>query len=139
MKYKTCGSLIKIIHDSFEREANNTMRPQGLTAAQGTALQILFNEGNGQMTLKEFEKHLHVAQSTAAGIVARLEQKGFVKCLGDPKDRRIKIVHLTKSGEECCRLGNAHLAATEDRVFSPLSEDEHRELFRLLDKVYDSL
>ena len=83
MKYKACGSLIKIIHDSFEREANNTMRPQGLTAAQGTALQILFNEGNGQMTLKEFEKHLHVAQSTTAGIVSRLEQKGFVKCLGE--------------------------------------------------------
>ena len=38
-----------------------------------------------------------------------------------------------------CRLGNAHLAATEARVLSPLSEDERRELFRLLDKVYSSL
>ncbi len=139
MKYKTCGSLLKIIHDSFEREANNSLRPQGLTAAQGTALMIVFNESDGQMTLKELERRLHVAQSTAAGIVVRLEQKGFVECLGDPADRRIKLVHLTKTGEEYCCLGNARLAAVEDGLFSCLSEAERTELFRLLDKVYCSI
>ena len=139
MKYKTCGTLIKIIHDSFEREANNALRPKGMTSAQGAALQILFNDGNGQLTLKELEKNMYVAQSTAAGIVSRLEQKGFVECFGDPADRRIKIVRLTASGEERCRLDSEHIAVVEDRVFSALSEDERRELFRLLDKVYSSL
>lgn len=139
MKDKTCGSLIKIIHDSFEREANNSLRPQGLTAAQGAALQILFSAVGGRMTLKELERLLHVAQSTAAGIVVRLEQKGLVECFGDPADRRIKLVQLTQDGEKCCRTGRAHIAAVEDRLLRGLSEDERRELLRLLDKIYSSM
>lgn len=29
-----CGSLIKQIHDELEQQANNALRPQGLTMAQ---------------------------------------------------------------------------------------------------------
>lgn len=139
MKHSTCGSLIKMIHDNFERKANNALRPQGLTAAQGSALLHVFNESDGQMTLKELERRMHVAQSTAAGIVVRLEQKGLIECFGDPSDRRIKCVRITESGKNCCRIGSAHVSEVEDRLFSCLSEDEQRELLRLLDKVCSSI
>ena len=53
--------------------------------------------------MKEIERHFQVAQSTVAGIVVRLERKGFVEAAGDRSDRRIKLVRLTAEGEGCCK------------------------------------
>ena len=89
-KCLTCGTLIKQIHDGLEKQANNSLRPQDLTMAQVRVLIELRFAPERQMALKELERRLHVAQSTAAGIVARLEQKGFVESFGDANDRRIK-------------------------------------------------
>ncbi|MGN1059596.1 MAG: MarR family winged helix-turn-helix transcriptional regulator, partial [Clostridia bacterium] len=93
-----CGELIKQIHGELEKNANNAMRPLGLTMAQLGALLALNRAEEGQLSLKELEQYLHVAQSTAAGIVARLEQKGFVEGFGSASDRRVKLVRITPAG-----------------------------------------
>lgn len=49
--------------------------------------------------MKELERYFGVAQSTIAGVVSRLEQKGFVEAFGDAADKRIKVVHITPAGE----------------------------------------
>ena len=68
----SCGGLIKQIHDALEKSANNAMRPQGMTMAQYGVLLALNRAEDGTLPLKELEQLLRVAQSTAAGIVARL-------------------------------------------------------------------
>ena len=73
----TCGTLIKQAHDELERNANNSMRAYDITMAQYNALLALGNCADGQLSLKELERMLHVAQSTAAGVIGRLEQKGL--------------------------------------------------------------
>ena len=72
---RDCGLLMKQIHDEMRKNANNALRPQGITLVQLDALTKLDQAPEGQRSLKELEQILHVAQSTAAGIVARLEQK----------------------------------------------------------------
>lgn len=101
----SCGALVKQIHDALEKDANNMMRPKGLTMAQFSVLMILREAEGLQAPLKELERALHVAQSTAAGIVSRLEQKRYVTCYTSQEDRRIKMVRLTPDGLECCRPG----------------------------------
>ena len=39
-----------------------------------------------QRSMKELERKFCVAQSTVAGIISRLEQKGFVEAFGDASD-----------------------------------------------------
>lgn len=75
----SCGALIKQIHDGLEKNANNAMHSHDITMVQCSALLILNGASEKQMTLKELERSLRVAQSTAAGIVTRLEQKGLVE------------------------------------------------------------
>ena len=41
MLQDTCGALIKQIHDELEKNANNTMRADGITMAQCTLLLTL--------------------------------------------------------------------------------------------------
>ena len=99
---RDCGLLMKQIHDEMRKNANNALRPQGITLVQLDALTKLDQAPEGQRSLKELEQILHVAQSTAAGIVARLEQKGLVEGFGDAGDRRVKRVKITPAGGRVC-------------------------------------
>lgn len=135
----TCGSLIKQIHDELEKNANNAMRPRDVTMAQCSALMALRDAPGQQMTLKELERLLHVAQSTAAGIVARMEQKGMVESLGSSEDRRIKIVRLTPEGVERCKEAEQDMEEADRKILSGLTETEQSIFLSLLKKVRDTL
>ena len=136
---RSCGMLIKQLHDCLEKDTNNKLRAQELTMAQGGALIELHNVEEKQMTLKELERRMHVAQSTAAGIVVRLEQKGLVESFGDPADRRIKMVRMTPKGEACCQEADKNMEQTERRLLQPLNEEEQKMLLDLLGKVCDGM
>lgn len=135
----SCGALIKQIHDELEKNGNNAMRIYGITMVQGQVLMFLDNAPGKQMTLKELERKLRVAQSTAAGIVTRLEQKGFVEGFGSPEDRRIKMVRITEAGMECSRKGEQDRERAEEKLLSGLTETEREIFLTLLKKVRDTL
>lgn len=135
----SCGALLKQINDELEKNANNAMRAHGLTMTQCGTLLILDQAPEGQMTLKELERQLRVAQSTAAGIVARLEQKGLVEGMGSPEDRRIKMVRITAAGRQCCRYAERDMEETERLLLSGLTETEQSIFLSLLKKVRDTL
>ncbi len=135
----SCGALVKQIHDALEKDANNMMRPKGLTMAQFSVLMILREAEGLQAPLKELERALHVAQSTAAGIVSRLEQKRYVTCYTSQEDRRIKMVRLTPEGLECCRQADQGMAEAESKIFSGMTQAEQDIFYVLLKKVRDSL
>lgn len=127
--------LIKRINDEIEKRVNNTLRATDLTMSQMGALVVLRHQPGGEMPLKGLEHELGVAQSTAAGIVRRLEQKGFVESLGQADDRRVKVVRITEQGKSYCAGADAEMARVEDDLLSPLSEEERAQLQRLLSKL----
>ena len=119
---RNCGDLLKQIHDELEKQANNLLRAQDLTMAQVGALLALNQTSEKQMSLKDLERWLHVAQSTAAGIASRLEQKGFVE-----------------AGMSCCKTAEKNMIATEQKLLSGLTEEEQAIFKMLLLKVRNSL
>lgn len=137
--HQDCGLLIKQINDELRKNGNNALRSQGMTLTQLDALAELDQAPEGQRSLKELEQILHVAQSTAAGIIVRLEQKGFVAGFGDAEDRRIKRVQITPAGAECVRTALHHRAEAEEKLLSSLTEAERNIFYMLLKKVRDSL
>lgn len=136
---KFCGELLKQIHDKMEKHANNMLRSHDLTMSQMNALVELNSSEEKQMSLKDLEKKLHVAQSTAAGIVKRLEQKGFVEGFEDISDKRIKLIRITKIGEECCSNAYQNMIAAEEMLLSDLTEKEQDTFYHLLFKMCNSL
>lgn len=140
MKYDTsCGALIKQINSELEKKANNTLRRQDLTFAQVSALLAIRDFPEQSVSLKELEKILHVAQSTTAGIISRLEQKGLVTGLGDSSDKRIKLVQITPLGQECCRNAEQNMNEAEENLLSGLTETERSIFNSLLQKVSATL
>ena len=138
-KRQDCGLLLKQIHDELQKNANNVLRPQNMTMAQLDALVELDRAPEGQRSLKELEQLLHVAQSTMAGIISRLEQKGFAEGLEDAADRRVKLVRITPAGAECVRAALHHRAEADEKILSGLTETERDIFYTLLKKVRDSL
>lgn len=139
MNPRNFGLLFKQIHDELEKHSNNLLRSQGLTVAQAGILRELNCDPEKQMPLKELEKQFHVAQSTAAGIVSRLEQKGLVESFGSADDRRIKMVKITPAGEQCCHFAEQYIKETEAKLLSGLTDTEQSILSALLEKVRNSL
>lgn len=136
---KDCGMLLKMINDEMEKNANNVLRAQDLTFSQVGALLELDIAPEGQLPLKELEKRLHVAQSTMAGIISRLERKALVEPFGDPEDRRIKLVRITQTGRERVQAASRHRSQAEEHLLSGLTETERSIFYTLLKKVCDSL
>lgn len=134
-----CGKLLKQIHDEMRKNINNAMRAQNMTMAQWDALLELDLVPEKQLSFKDLEQRLRIAQSTTVGIISRLEQKGLVEGLGDPNDRRVKLARITPAG--MARIAEAELgrAEAEARLLAGLTETERDIFLALLKKVRDTL
>lgn len=139
MEYLQNGLLIKQIHDCLEKRSNNTLRPKGLTMMQVSVLMTLQEAPQKQLSMKNLEHIFQVAQSTVAGIIARLEQKGLVEALGDASDRRIKLVHITPAGEALCGETTRHIHDTEEMLLHGFSQEEQHMFNTLLMKAADNI
>lgn len=131
----SCGLLIKQIHTTLEKNANNILRVDDLTSAQVAVMIMLGEQPTQCMTLKELEKALMLAQSTIAGTVSRLAAKGLVSYSDSKEDKRIKLVHLTKEGMQCCQKATEHMEEAEENLLSSLTDTEREIFITLLKKV----
>jgi len=134
-----CGRLIKRLHDEMCKNANNAMRSQDMTIAQLDALMELDSAPGKELSLKELEKRLHIAQSTTVGIITRLEQKGLAERFSEPSDRRVKLVRITQAGTDCLMAAKAGRAEAEAKLLHGLTATEQHIFFTLLKKVCDTL
>lgn len=80
------------VHQLFKTE----LAPYGVTPGQYAVLKCLWDE-NGQ-TAKQLAERLFLDGSTVTGVLDRMEQKGLIVKLADPKDRRALQVNLTEQG-----------------------------------------
>ena len=135
----SCGILFKRIHDGIEKKVNNNLKSSDLTMSQMITLFTLSAQPTKEMTLKELEGAINVAQSTAAGIVCRLEQKGFIFSYGQEEDKRIKNIRITESGEKCCIDAEEDMESLEREFLKNLTEEEKLQLNSLLIKVCKAL
>lgn len=134
-----CGPLIKLLHDRLEKQANNTLRAQDLTLMQVSVLLELQRAEQAQLSMKALERRFGVAQSTVAGIVSRLEQKGLVEPAGDAADKRVKLVRITPAGRDCCAEAAGYMDAAEQKLLHGFSDAERRTFCALLQRAAENL
>lgn len=131
--------LIKKLHDRLEKNANNSLRGQDLTTMQVSFLLELETAPEQQRSMKELERHFGIAQPTVAGIVFRLEQKGLVETYVDPTDKRMKQVHMTPSGKNCCAEAALHMEQSESTLLKGFTPQEREQFNALLMRAFHNL
>lgn len=131
--------LIKNISEKLDKKSNNLLREYDITISQVRVLYDLMQVSNHSLTFKEVEKLSGVSQSACVGIVSRLEEKKLVRSHVDRSDRRVKIVRITKAGEELLQIASSKLEPTEEQIHKGFTAEEKNELFYLLLRLSDNL
>ena len=132
------GCLLKMITDKIKMRADADLAQQGLTLTQSRVLGYL-NRNGGQATQKEIEGFLQVSHPTVAGIIGRMEQKGFVSCRTDPADKRSKLVCQTPRATEIAHEMQATIAAAEQQMLRSLTPKQIAALEASLRTIYADL
>ncbi len=80
------------------RELNDLLRENGLTASQAEVLRILENWKS--LSLKELGQLLICEAGSPSRLIERMTQDGLIEKVVDPKDSRFLILQLTAEGLE---------------------------------------
>lgn len=126
----------------MEKKANSDLQSNDITASQlKMLLAVVHSEGSyekGEMPLKELERRFGVAQSTAAGIIQRLEKKKLVESVTDKDDKRIKIVRITDSGRNICSHVMNSMDENHKRILKGFSKEEKQAFRDMLQKMINN-
>lgn len=136
---KPWSAVYREVFMLMEKNSNAVFKESGITSAQMGVLITLDLSRKPFVTMKELEKKMCLAQSTVAGLVARLEQKGLVECGQDVNDRRIKWVKRSEAGVQLCEHTRREMHRMDHDYLKDLTPQEREEFIRLLRKVRESL
>ena len=118
--------LMKQIELAVRAELDNLARPEGLTALQYTALTVL--ELHPDLTAAHLARHSFVTGQSMADMVTALLNRGLIERHRDPADRRRLVIGLTPDGHQLLRRMRPQVAHLQERMLSPLTDEQAAEL-----------
>lgn len=135
-QFKTASLIVKL-GNAVTYYRNIKMESLDLTSVQSDAfIAILRNPG---ITASELKEYLQLSQSTVAGIIARLENKGIIEKTVDQGDARKAILIPTEQGMILEEPLKEIALGTQQFLVEGMCEDEQAEFSRLLQIALDNM
>jgi MarR family transcriptional regulator, 2-MHQ and catechol-resistance regulon repressor len=104
-------------------------------SATGFSMLVVLQSAGGAIELRVLRQRLGLSKANATEVLCTLESRGLVSRIQSLRDGRALVIHLTPAGEAL--LADAfpgHARRVRD-AFTPLDEEEKRELTRLCRKL----
>jgi MarR family transcriptional regulator, 2-MHQ and catechol-resistance regulon repressor len=121
----------RINDDTTERLAE-----LGLTARQYNYLSVIYVEGS--VTPNEIGTLIHTANPTVTSMLNSLEREGLITRKPHPDDARSSVVRLTARGKALYEQAFQRHHDPMEETMSALSDDERRQLVKLLVRLGDA-
>ncbi|NRP94839.1 HTH-type transcriptional repressor NicR [Marinobacterium sp. xm-g-59] len=133
--YEMPGHLIRRLSQQSNQVFQDEMKRIGadVTSVQFASMQAI--ELHGEMEQSQIAQSIHYDKATIGGVIDRLEKRGWVERKSNPKDRRAKLVTLTKEGRNALEEITPVVKALQDQVVANLSDDERELFIKLAQKV----
>ena len=128
--YVPTGLVLKKILWAFERDV-------GISPPKYFILHVLAGEAG--ISQGEIGRLYGVDPSRITRLAKQLEGEGWIDRTRDPEDNRVVRMSLTSEGRQAFEIASEKGEVFKDRVRSALSEEEHSELRRLLDKLTEAM
>jgi DNA-binding MarR family transcriptional regulator len=122
---------------SFLKWMTAQARDQGITFARMKTLHAL--QCGGPKIMSALRDELGVTARSVTALVDALEAEDMVRRVPHPSDRRATIIELTETGR---RTVDGQFEAHRERaaeLFAELSEDDQRELLRIMRRLSQAL
>src|SRR5262245_4977184 len=128
------------VGDLMSRRIEALAAEHGFDRGQGDVLFTLRRSGPPyRLTPSQLSESLLVSSGTMTNRLDRLEQRGLIRRLPNPADRRSLDIELTDEGFSVVdQMVEVHLA-NEKEMIAPLSEREREQLVRLTRKLFAHL
>ncbi len=133
------GFLIKLIYDAIDRRINRKLAKHDLTNTQMAVLAFLRSREGAHTTISDVQTFLNVSHPTCAGIIKRLQKKGFLYALVDPEDHRARVLKLNDSAPSPLPGSETPTQEMERTLLRGFSKEEARLLMEMLDRVYQNI
>ncbi|MBB6612154.1 MarR family transcriptional regulator [Pontibacter sp. Tf4] len=132
-------AYINLLYTSnfLQQEHGSMLKPFGITSPQFNVLRILRGQYPKPATVSLLIERMLDKTSNASRIVDKLEAKELVTRKQCPNDRRTVDVLITEKGLDLLKQLDALDNDNKSGGIYNLTEDETRELNRMLDKIRD--
>ena len=129
------GHLIRRLSQQSNQVFQDEMKRIGadVTSVQFASMQAI--ELHGEMEQSQIAQSIHYDKATIGGVIDRLEKRGWVERKANPKDRRAKLVTLTREGSNALEEITPVVKALQDQVVANLNDDERAMFIKLAQKV----
>lgn len=135
------GELVVTLARRLRAARAEALEPWGLTPHQARAFATVARHcadcgpaDDHELRLSALAERLHIAPRSATEVVDALEERGLVRRVPSPTDRRATNLHLTDAGRDLHGEMRRRVAV-EDGPFAALDEAERTRLAALLRKA----
>ncbi|WP_175988601.1 MarR family winged helix-turn-helix transcriptional regulator [Bacillus sp. Marseille-Q1617] len=118
---------------ALNEEINKNIQENGLNPTEFAVLELLYHKGD--QPLQQIGGKILLASGSITYVVDKLEQKGYLKRVACPKDRRVTYAQISEPGRS---LIDKIFPNHEDRIhelMSSLSPEEKKDAIELLKKL----
>lgn len=133
------GYLFKQIHIKCESKINQHLASENLTSAQLSLMSYLLDHKSEKVTQKDIAEELEIKHTTVIGLVRRLEEKGLVRSVTDPDNRKYRNISLTSKAMKVEEKIRDHRRTMDEALSKGLTDEEVEQLRILLQKVRKNL
>lgn len=130
------GYLIRRLHQIHIGLFAEECGPEDLTPVQFAILTVL--QGGEEMDQLTLSTSVGVDRTSGADVIRRLERRGLLTREASTRDRRVRIVKITEQGKTFTARVRPMMAAAQNRLVAPLTEEEREEFFRIAKKMVDA-
>ena len=129
------GFLIKQINNVFEKDLNEKLKKLGITSSQCAVLDYLFHTSKEEVSQRDVERHLCLKNPTVTGLLKRLDEKGYILCVPNAKDKRKKNIYLTEKAYDIQRRMEAERKKQDRELTRGMSGREIEAVRKNLEKL----
>ncbi|WP_327046400.1 MarR family transcriptional regulator [Microbispora sp. NBC_01189] len=127
----------QLLQDALERQLQ---RDSGIPHAYYMILVVLSESPGRTMTMSELSSMLRYSVSRLSHAVSRLEEKGWVRRVKRPEDRRTTVAELTDEGfAALVEAAPGHVEEVRRVLFDPLTTTQVRRFREVLTTILTAL
>ena len=118
---ETLKKLIKQATTQIDREREYFANSLGVTGVQMSVIDFLSNHQNNLASQNEIEHEFNIKRSTTTIMLQRMEKRGLIVRVDDPKDKRKKQAQLTESALKIVPKIRQYMKQDNEEVLDNLS------------------
>lgn len=120
-------------YKAINEHVNKVIQASGLNPTEFAVLELLYHKGDQPM--QQIGGKILLASGSITYVVDKLEQKGLLRRVACPNDRRVTYAQITEEGKRFIQEIFPEHAEQIHNLMSSLSDEEKLEAIELLKKL----